>query len=99
MTNPIDQQILIQQPKHPQDVETSEEKKIRYRSIRIAQLAMFIFATGFSVILTGVYPYMKEVRFDFSRPVSRYLLLKFVLTGCLNNKTGISWSHISDPCA
>lgn len=53
--------LVLQQLKHPQDAETSEEKKIRYRSIRIAQLAMFIFATGFSIILTGVYPYMKEL--------------------------------------
>ena len=46
---------------HPQDLETAQEKKMRYRSIRIGQLTMFIFATGFSIILTGVYPYMQEV--------------------------------------
>ena len=46
---------------HPQDLETAQEKKLRYRSIRIGQLTMFIFATGFSIILTGVYPYMQEV--------------------------------------
>ena len=80
MTNPVDEQILVQQPKHPQDVETSEEKKIRYRSIRIAQLAMFIFATGFSVILTGVYPYMKEVSFDFNNPGPSTYLCEYVLT-------------------
>ena len=49
---------------HPQDAETEQEKKIRYRSIRIGHMAMFIFATGFSIILTGVYPYMKEVNFE-----------------------------------
>ena len=80
MTNPVDEQILVQQPKHPQDVETSEEKKIRYRSIRIAQLAMFIFATGFSVILTGVYPYMKEVSFDFNNPGPSTFVSMYVLT-------------------
>ena len=40
-------------PPNPQELETKAEKAIRYRSIRIAQLAMFIFATGFSIILTG----------------------------------------------
>ena len=46
---------------HPQELERPEDKKVRLRSIRIGQLSMFIFATGFSIILTGVYPYMKEV--------------------------------------
>ena len=46
---------------HPQEMESAIEKRLRYRSIRIGQFVLFIFATGFSIILTGVYPYMKEV--------------------------------------
>ena len=46
---------------HPQEMESAAEKRLRYRSIRIGQFVLFIFATGFSIILTGVYPYMKEV--------------------------------------
>ena len=46
---------------HPQEMESAAEKRQRYRSIRIGQFVLFIFATGFSIILTGVYPYMKEV--------------------------------------
>ena len=49
-------------PSHPQELEIPEEKKIRYRSIRIARVIMLIFAIGFSIVLTGIYPYMTEVR-------------------------------------
>ena len=46
----------------PQDLESASDKKRRFRSIRISQTALFGTAMGFSVILTGVYPYMKQVR-------------------------------------
>ena len=49
-------------PTHPEELESSEEKRIRYRSIRIGQVALLIFAIGFSIVLTGVYPYMTQVR-------------------------------------
>ena len=45
----------------PQDLESASDKKRRFRSIRISQTALFGTAMGFSVILTGVYPYMKQV--------------------------------------
>jgi hypothetical protein len=48
-------------PPHPQEVETPEEKRVRMWSIRIVQVAMLIFSIGFSIILTGVFPYMKQV--------------------------------------
>lgn len=63
----------------PQEAETAEAKKARYRSIRIAQLTMFIFATGFSIVLTGVYPYMKEVRhFALSQELNEILALLLI---------------------
>ena len=46
----------------PQDLESASDKKRRFRSIRISQTALFGTAMGFSVILTGVYPYMKQVK-------------------------------------
>ena len=48
-------------PIHPEELESPEEKKVRYRSIRIGQVALLIFAIGFSIVLTGVYPYMTQV--------------------------------------
>ena len=46
----------------PQDLESASDKRRRFTSIRISQTALFSTAMGFSVILTGVYPYMKQVR-------------------------------------
>ena len=45
----------------PQDLESASDKRRRFTSIRISQTALFSTAMGFSVILTGVYPYMKQV--------------------------------------
>lgn len=50
-----------QPPRPPQERESEAEKKLRYWSIRIAHLTMFTFTVGFSIVLTGVYPYLKEV--------------------------------------
>ena len=49
-------------PIHPIELESQTEKKVRYRSIRIGQVALLIFSIGFSIVLTGVYPYMTQVR-------------------------------------
>ena len=49
-------------PIHPLELESQTEKKVRYRSIRIGQVALLIFSIGFSIVLTGVYPYMTQVR-------------------------------------
>ena len=46
---------------NPQDLESISDKSKRFRSIRISQLALFCSAIGFSAILTGVYPYMKQL--------------------------------------
>ena len=47
---------------HPRDLESASDRSKRIRSIRISQTSLFTSAMGFSVILTGVYPYMKQVR-------------------------------------
>jgi hypothetical protein len=43
------------------DLETFEERRTRWRSIRIIYLTMFVMSTGFTIILTGVWPYLKKV--------------------------------------
>jgi len=44
-------------------MENLAERRSRLRSIYIIHFAMFIFSLGFSIILTGVYPYLKQVCF------------------------------------
>lgn len=43
------------------DLETFEERRTRWRSIRIIYLTMFVMSTGFTIILTGVWPYLAKV--------------------------------------
>ena len=42
--------------------ETGDEKRIRVRSLWLMNFEIFIFALGFSIVLTGVLPYLKQVR-------------------------------------
>ncbi|XP_043068503.2 major facilitator superfamily domain-containing protein 8 isoform X1 [Drosophila bipectinata] len=49
----------------PEDVddglETLEEYKQRWRSVRIIYFTMFLMALGFSIILTGIWPFLKKL--------------------------------------
>ena len=42
-------------------LETQDEKRVRVRSLWIMNIEIFIFALGFSIVLTGVLPYLKQV--------------------------------------
>lgn len=44
------------------DLETEIERKERWRSIYIIYFTMFLMSLGFSIILTGVWPYLGKVR-------------------------------------
>lgn len=48
-------------PKEPDGLETPQEKKERMMSIRIIYFTMFLMSLGFSIILTGVWPYLDKV--------------------------------------
>lgn len=52
--------------KLPEDVddglERLEDYIQRWRSIRIIYFTMFLMALGFSIILTGIWPFLSEVR-------------------------------------
>lgn len=43
------------------DLETVFEKKERWRSIYVIYFTMFLMSLGFSIILTGVWPYLDKV--------------------------------------
>lgn len=42
-------------------LETQQAKKERWLSIRIIYFTMFLMSLGFSIILTGVWPYLDKV--------------------------------------
>lgn len=46
-----------------QILETDDEKKTRLLSLRIIYFTMFLMTLGFSIILTGIWPYLDKVRF------------------------------------
>lgn len=42
-------------------LETEEEKKQRQLSLRIIYFTMFLISLGFSIVLTGIWPYLDTV--------------------------------------
>jgi ceroid-lipofuscinosis MFS transporter 7 len=57
------------------NVEDPADRKSRMRSIYIIHFAMLIFSLGFSIILTGVYPYLKQVSNDETKFIIKFTLL------------------------
>lgn len=52
---------LEEQRDEDDGLETEQEKKERWRSIRIIYFTMFLMSLGFSVVLTGVWPFLDKV--------------------------------------
>ena len=44
-----------------QILETEEEKKQRQLSLKIIYFTMFLISLGFSIVLTGIWPYLDKV--------------------------------------
>ena len=44
-------------------LETDEEKRERIRSLWVINIQTFIFALSFSIVITGVLPYLRQVSF------------------------------------
>lgn len=44
-----------------ENLETEEEYKDRWRSIYVIYFTMFLMSLGFSIVLTGVWPYLDKV--------------------------------------
>lgn len=51
-----------------QALETESEKKERFRSLRIIYFTMFLISLGFSIVLTGIWPYLDKVCDSSSLP-------------------------------
>lgn len=52
----------VETPKTPLLLETEDEKKTRLLSLNIIYFTMFLMTLGFSIILTGIWPYLDKVR-------------------------------------
>lgn len=50
------------QAPHLEVLETADEKRARWRSVYIIYFTMFQMSLGFSIVLTGVWPYLDKVR-------------------------------------
>ena len=44
-------------------LETEDEKTARIRSLWVINIQTFIFALSFSIVITGVLPYLRQVRY------------------------------------
>lgn len=42
-------------------LETEEEYHQRWRSVRVIYFTMFLMSLGFSIVLTGIWPYLDKV--------------------------------------
>lgn len=51
------------EPKGKIILETDEEKRDRVLSLRIIYFTMFLISLGFSIVLTGIWPYLDKVKF------------------------------------
>lgn len=43
-------------------LETEEEYHQRWRSVKVIYFTMFLMSLGFSIVLTGIWPYLDKVR-------------------------------------
>ena len=44
-------------------LETPDERKLRLRSLWICHIVTFVFSLSFSIVFTGVFPYLQQVKY------------------------------------
>lgn len=59
-------------------LETPQERRERWRSVYVIYFTMFQMSLGFSIVLTGVWPYLDKV--SAPQATSRYYLVDLVIT-------------------
>lgn len=57
-----------------QALETDKERDERFRSLRIIYFTMFLISLGFSIVLTGIWPYLDKVCKSSSCQPSSFLV-------------------------
>lgn len=45
------------------NLETADDYRARWNSVRVIYFTMFLMSLGFSIILTGIWPYLDKVSF------------------------------------
>ncbi|XP_071950914.1 major facilitator superfamily domain-containing protein 8-like [Antedon mediterranea] len=63
--------------------ETSEEYDIRWRSIYITYLTVFLSSTGFSLVLPSIWPYIQSVNSDAGPEILGWTIATFGLAQCI----------------
>lgn len=73
-------------------LETAQERRERWRSVYVIYFTMFQMSLGFSIVLTGVWPYLDKV----SKPFKVYhLLVSFTLRKCVRSLLGTAYIKVS----
>lgn len=75
------------------------DTKARLRSIRIAQISGMIMFTGMSIMISGTYPYLEEVRKNAVSSADYYTSLKYVAVSfnarrCSPNVKWMDFLHV-----
>lgn len=65
----------VEETKPKQILETADERKTRLLSLRIIYFTMFLMTLGFSIILTGIWPYLDKVRVGFKFTLNKFLIV------------------------
>ena len=52
--------------------EADDEKRARIRSLWVINVQTFIFALSFSIVITGVLPYLRQVTIDLYMNIKTY---------------------------
>lgn len=75
----------ISEPEEPL-LETPQEHKERWRSVYVIYFTMFQMSLGFSIVLTGVWPYLDKVSWPFQGLQANAALsevVPYILRNCL----------------
>lgn len=60
------------------NLETEVERKERWRSVYVIYFTMFLMSLGFSIILTGVWPYLDKV-YNIKTKNIKIMKIKYVI--------------------
>ena len=55
-------------------LETSEDRKLRIRGLWICHVVTFVFSLSFSIVFTGVFPYLQQVQHNIEQSLRNYII-------------------------
>lgn len=69
----------VEGAKRLQILETEDERRTRLLSLKIIYFTMFLMTLGFSIILTGIWPYLDKVQLSNNNLIDWFLIECFQL--------------------